>query len=147
MAGTSAPPRGPTGIACGRYPGNEKFTENGRSAGTGIMQGVRQLGPSEVFASAPGGSDSIVNETFAPPERPGTLGIQSQLGVQEAQPARQSALAMAHTRTTGVISKLRPRSPRLPGRTIRGRRCGCNRGLPRSAAAAPENIVPSRCNL
>ena len=30
------------------------------------MQGVRQLGPSEVLASAPGGSDSIVSETLAP---------------------------------------------------------------------------------
>ena len=29
------------------------------------MQGVRQLGPSEVFASAPGGSDSSVSDTFA----------------------------------------------------------------------------------
>ena len=44
---------------------------------------MRQLGPMEVFASAPGGSDSIVSETLAPPDR--LLGRKSQLGVQDAQ--------------------------------------------------------------
>src|SRR5205085_6140721 len=64
------------------------------------MQGVRQLGPMEVFASAPGGSDSIVSETLAPPER---LGRKSQLGAQDAQPAIERALATAHTRTRSLM--------------------------------------------
>src|SRR3954469_1144448 len=79
------------------------------------MHGVRQLGPKDVFASAPGGSDSMVSEKLAPPVRlPGT---QSQLGVHEAQPATNRALATAHTRTIGIIFKTAsPFAPRLPAR-------------------------------
>jgi hypothetical protein len=60
------------------------------------MQGVRQLAPFEVLASAPGGSDSMVSETFAPLDRPGMLGIQSQL--QLAQPPSRRAPDKAQTR-------------------------------------------------
>jgi len=49
------------------------------------MHGVRQLAPSEVFAAAPGGSDSIVRETAGPRENDPMLGTQSQLGVQLEQ--------------------------------------------------------------
>jgi hypothetical protein len=75
------------------------------------MQGVRQLAPSEVLASAPGGSDSIVSETFAPLERPDMLGMKSKLG-PELQPVSNNALATAHTRTTGVITTASPTDPR-----------------------------------
>src|SRR5215211_4269599 len=77
------------------------------------MQGVRQLGPIEVLASAPGGSDSIVSETLLPPER--LLGRKSQLGVHEPQPATDSVPASANTRTVtrGVIFKTA--SPDRPG--------------------------------
>src|SRR5436305_15054598 len=85
------------------------------------MQGVRHAGPREVRASAPGGSDSIVSETFAPLVR--LLGRKSRLGVQDPQPAASKALPMAQTRTTGVML-LRPPSPRA--RTIRGGRFACN---------------------
>src|SRR3989442_14932214 len=77
------------------------------------MHGVRQLGPREVFASAPGGSDSIVSAPFALPII--LLGIQSQLGVHEAQPATNRALATAHTRTIGIMfTTVSPVAPRLP---------------------------------
>src|SRR5260370_5927714 len=90
------------------------MTENSRSAGTGIMQGVRQLGPSEVLASAPGGSDSMVSETLVPPPTLDMLGRKSQLGVHDEQPATDSAPTRAPTRTTrGVIVALFPdQSPR-----------------------------------
>src|SRR2546423_14936229 len=79
------------------------------------MHGVRQLGPMEVFASAPGGSDSMVSDTFALPMM--LLGRKSQLGVHEAQPATNRALATAHTRTIGIIFKTAsPLAPRLPAR-------------------------------
>src|SRR3954451_10840026 len=94
------------------------------------MHGVRQAAPSEVLASAPGGSDSIVSETFAPLER--LLGMKSQLGVQELQPAASRALATAHTRTKGVIAVTSPR-PRAR-RTIRGVVRLCNQS---PAAQAP----------
>src|SRR5262245_53326113 len=73
------------------------------------MQGVRQVGPSDVRASAPGGSDSIVSETLGPLVRP--LGRKSQIGVQELQPAASKRLATAQTRTKGVMFTLRPRAP------------------------------------
>src|ERR1051325_386345 len=81
------------------------------------MHGVRHVGPSEVLASAPGGSDSMVSETLAPLVR--LLGMKFQLvGAQEPQPAASRALATAHTRTKGLIALPSPR-PRAP-RTIRG---------------------------
>src|SRR3954466_16150275 len=100
------------------------------------MHGVRQLGPNEVLASAPGGSDSIVSETFGVPER--LLGRKSQLGVQDAQPATDKALASAHTRTTGVILELRPRSPRLPAWTIGRQGASCNRTPAFSSQKPPQ---------
>src|SRR5262245_24525074 len=73
------------------------------------MQGVRQLAPSEVFASAPGGSDSMVSETFAALPM---LGTQSQLGVQLEQPASMNAPATAPTRTRpGIRTITSPASP------------------------------------
>jgi hypothetical protein len=96
------------------------------------MQGVRQLGPIEVFASAPGGSDSIVSETFALPDR--LLGIHSQLGVHELQPASKRALATAHTRTKGVIFETAsPGRPRLP--------TGANHTGPALAAQPEFNLI------
>src|SRR5262245_24229769 len=85
------------------------------------MQGVRQAAPSDVRASAPGGSDSIVSETLGPLVR--LLGRKSQLGVQELQPAASKTLATADTRTKGVIALPSPR-PRT--RTIRGGQMACN---------------------
>src|ERR1041384_5075673 len=76
------------------------------------MQGVRHAGPSEVRASAPGGSDSIVSETLGPLVR--VLGRKSQLGVQEAQPAASKALATAHRRNKGISVCPSPR-PRAVG--------------------------------
>src|ERR1041384_7994304 len=103
------------------------------------MQGVRHDGPSDVVASAPGGSDSIVSETFGPLVR--LLGIKLQLlGAQEPQPAVSKALATAHTRTNGVIA-LRPRDPRA--RTIRGGRVRCNQEPCRQSPAA---TAETRCN-
>src|SRR3954452_12206542 len=61
------------------------------------MHGVRQLSPSEVFASAPGGSDSIVSETLA--ARIDMLGTQSQLGIELEHPATIRTPATALTRT------------------------------------------------
>jgi hypothetical protein len=72
------------------------------------MHGVRQLAPVEVRASAPGGSDSMVSETFALREK---LGMKSQLGAQLAHPAVNSAPAMAHTRKTDVIADRFPGHP------------------------------------
>src|SRR5947209_13618931 len=110
------------------------------------MQGVRQLGPSEVLASAPGGSDSIVSETLAPPEK---LGTQSQLGVQEAQPATSRAQPMPHTRTTGIIVNLRPRPPRLP--TCAGPYGEAAHGATAVHSRNPirlwQDFRPSRCDL
>src|SRR5689334_19454603 len=76
------------------------------------MQGVRQLAPSEVFASAPGGSDSIVSETLGPLENDDMLGTQSQLGVQLEQPASNNAPATAPTRTS--IGMRKTTSPARP---------------------------------
>src|SRR5690348_12899410 len=81
------------------------------------MHGVRQLAPSEVFASAPGGSDSIVSETLAPRENDPMLGTQSQLGVQLEQPASSSAPATALARnddpaSVGIRTTSSPAIPR-----------------------------------
>jgi hypothetical protein len=45
--------------------------------------------------------------------------MKSQLGIQELQPAASSALAMAHTRKTGVIAA--PAALSLPGADHTGR--------------------------
>src|ERR1700731_379047 len=83
------------------------------------MQGVRQLAPSEVFTSGPGGSDSIVSETFAALPKDGMLGTQFQLGIQLEQPASNSVPATALTRTraltlttTGMRTTISPAIPR-----------------------------------
>src|SRR5437773_11922335 len=79
------------------------------------MHGVRQLGPMEVLASAPGGSDSMVSDTLAGPRRP--LGRKSQLGVHDAQPATDRVPTSAHTRIKGIMLKsASPVAPRLPTR-------------------------------
>jgi hypothetical protein len=63
------------------------------------MQGVRQDGPSEVRASAPGGSDSIVSDTFAPVEKVEPSDPKFQLGIHAVlQPVSIAALATALTR-------------------------------------------------
>src|SRR5688572_2376272 len=101
------------------------------------MQGVRQLAPRDVCASAPGGSDSIVSETLGPPPPPsdqlGMLGIQ----LPPPQPETRRAPATAHTRTIGVIATPLPRP--LPGRppvgTIRVPRSGRNIWCTGKAAA------------
>jgi hypothetical protein len=77
------------------------------------MQGVRQLGPSEVLASAPGGSDSIVSETLAPLVM--LLGRKFQLGVPDAQPETSKALVTAQTRINSVIALYVPAPPRPRG--------------------------------
>src|ERR1043165_8089570 len=102
------------------------------------MQGVRQLAPSEVRASARGGSDSIVSETFGPLVR--LLGIQL-VGAQEPQPAASKALAIAHTRTNGIIA-LRPRGP--PGADHTGR-AGAMQPKPGSRNLA--GVAETRANL
>src|SRR5947199_885394 len=111
------------------------------------MQGVRQLGPREVFASAPGGSDSIVSDTLAPPMM--LLGRKSQLGVHDAQPATNRALATAHTRTIGImfttVSPVAPGCP--PARTIRGGRLPRNRSSTRSADPPSQGSAPSYCEI
>src|SRR5262245_45689144 len=104
------------------------------------MQGVRQLAPSEVLASAPGGSDSMVSETFALLDM---LGMKSQLGVQLPQPASASALATTHTRTIGVITTASPADTgRPPAATIRVPRLGCNIRCTAKAAAAWQPMPP-----
>src|ERR1044072_711856 len=70
------------------------------------MQGVRQLAPVEVLASAPGGSDSMVSETLAPLDMLGMLGIQSQF--QPAQPPSKRTPDRALTRTRIDIVLPRP---------------------------------------
>src|SRR5436305_1722850 len=67
-------------------PASEKVTENSATAGTLSGQGVRQLGPVDALASAPGGSDSTFRMLVTDPE--GTLKLKSQLGIQDPQPAR-----------------------------------------------------------
>src|SRR3954464_5033727 len=106
------------------------------------MHGVRQAVPSEVLASAPGGSDSIVNETFAPLVR--LLGMKFQLGVQELQPAASRALAMAHTRTKGVIALASPARPRAAGTIGAGRR-PCNQKPAPSASMSVQQATPRYC--
>src|SRR3954453_12832786 len=88
------------------------------------MQGVRQPGPSEVLASAPGGSDSMVSETLVPPPRPGMLGMKSQLGVHAEQPPTDTAPTSAQTRSRGVIAAVFPglARPAATARTLRARR-------------------------
>src|SRR5215470_10238439 len=81
------------------------------------MQGVRQAGPSDVRASAPGGSDSIVSETLAPLVM--LLGRKFQLEV--LQPPASKAPPMAQTRTKDVMSTLRFRAPAFPRRDHKGR--------------------------
>src|ERR1043165_4797897 len=70
------------------------------------MQGVRQVAPVEGLASAPGGSDSMVSDTLAPPPID-MLGIQSQL--QPAQPPSRRTPHKALTRTS--IDIMLPRPP------------------------------------
>jgi hypothetical protein len=53
--------------------------------------------------------------------------MKSQLGIQELQPAANSALAMAHTRTTGVIAA--PAALSLPGADHTGRACAAQPNL------------------
>src|SRR5262249_9032431 len=48
---------------CGWKPASVSVTENSPAACTPSSQGVRQLCPSDVLASAPGGSDSIRSES------------------------------------------------------------------------------------
>ena len=73
------------------------------------MQGVRQLGPSEVLASAPGGSDSIVSETLAPLVM--LLGRKFQLGVPDAQPADEQGAGDGANAYQGCHCTLRPGAP------------------------------------
>jgi hypothetical protein len=47
-----------TGTVCGVKPSREKVTEKPPLVGTSSVHGVRQLVPSEVFASTPCGSES-----------------------------------------------------------------------------------------
>src|SRR5439155_5045574 len=114
------------------------------SAGTGIMHGVRQAAPSEVLASAPGGSDSIVSETFAPLVR--LLGMKFQLGVQELQPAASRALATAHTRTKGLIALASPARPRA-ARTIGAGRRPCNQKPAPSGSMWHQQTASKLCIL
>src|ERR1043165_2892490 len=82
------------------------------------MQGVRQLAPVEVFASAPGGSDSMVSETFAPLDIPGMLGIQSQF--QPAQPPSTRTPDKAQTRAKpGIVLPRPPAAVRRLDLTVR----------------------------
>src|ERR1700752_111659 len=103
------------------------------------MHGVRQAVGRDVCASAPGGSDSIVSETLAPLVM--LLGRKFQLGVREVQLAASKALAMAQTRTKGVICTYVPR-PRA--RTIRGEQSAPNQNL---AFGASAEIIATRHNL
>src|ERR1700738_4173372 len=109
------------------------------------MHGVRQPGPSEVLASAPGGSDSMVSETLLPPPRRGMLGRKSQLGVHDEQPATDNAPTRAPTRTRRVIVATFPRpfppaadtlrTLRVRLRTLRARRAARNHSCGKKAAA------------
>ena len=99
-------------------------------AGTVSSQGVRQLWPSVVRASAPGGSDSIRNVSLA-----GADLKNSRLGIDIAQPATvrpHATTAITRLMVVPTLGSLRP--PMSPvGSTIRSYRPRRNRvGLPSS---------------
>src|SRR5882724_1843581 len=111
------------------------------------MQGVRQLAPSEVFASAPGGSDSIVSETFAALLNDDMLGTQFQLGIQLEQPATISAPATALTRTSiGMRTTMSPAIPRPNALELTGRPRPLQPSLrSKSGGDKATNTAPNSC--
>src|SRR5271166_3808753 len=110
---------------------------NSPLAGTSSEQGVRQIGPVEAFASAPGGSDlaSSIPLVGAVEKAP----LKSRLGIMLPQPA--AARQLPTTPTTRAARLMVPSPDPVgpdahrggcglsPARTIKGGRCRRNRKL------------------
>lgn len=83
-----------TGTLCGTNPGKVNVTVKSLPAGSCREHGVRQVGPSDVRASAPGGSESNCNALpLGARDPPLVIHDVSKLGIQDgdAQPVRTRA--------------------------------------------------------
>lgn len=131
--GPAAAACGATDTVCGWYPLSAKVTENSLPGWTGSSHGVRQFCPSEVFASAPGGSDSIRSASVCGEEpRKFRLGID----VEHAARVKPHAMtAMTRLMIGSPIGWARGH-PHPQAATIKPRRTLCNPG-----AASPATMV------
>src|SRR4051812_49112144 len=97
-------------MVCGWRPASEKVTENSLSGGRANVQGVWQLWPVEVLASAPAGVDSNWMLTAAG----SNFGHQSGLVPPEAQPARarpEARITITRRMSVPSIQRREPLSP------------------------------------
>lgn len=100
-----------TGTVIGRNLGSENVTLNPPSVVIGSEQGVVQAGPSEVFASAPGGVDSNWTVTGSGADLKASI-------ENEEHPARLRPAA-AKTMTRRMVCPLLFALTAVPKRTIR----------------------------